>query len=106
MAAFIGRCRAKGCRSAVRAEAGVENVRSAASAIRFEERAAGIAAGEAVVFGNNGVVARCGEHGIYQLKALQGRVVEERSCDARCMGATGASCDCSCGGANHGINHG
>lgn len=25
-------------------------------------------------------------------------------CDARCMNATGHNCECSCGGANHGIN--
>ncbi len=23
-------------------------------------------------------------------------------CDARCLGATGPTCECSCGGANHG----
>lgn len=27
-------------------------------------------------------------------------------CDARCMFATGPDCECSCGGANHGIGHG
>lgn len=25
-------------------------------------------------------------------------------CDSRCMNATGNNCECSCGGANHGIN--
>ena len=25
-------------------------------------------------------------------------------CNGRCMGATGPNCECSCGGANHGIN--
>ena len=25
-------------------------------------------------------------------------------CNGRCMGATGENCECSCGGANHGIN--
>jgi hypothetical protein len=25
-------------------------------------------------------------------------------CDARCMGAKGHNCECSCGGKNHGIN--
>ena len=25
-------------------------------------------------------------------------------CDARCMNARGHNCECSCGGANHGIN--
>ncbi len=25
-------------------------------------------------------------------------------CDGRCMGATGHNCECSCGGANHGLS--
>lgn len=37
---------------------------------------------------------------------LYGRMVEEKVCDGRCMGATGPSCDCSCGGMNHGAGHG
>jgi hypothetical protein len=28
-----------------------------------------------------------------------------KECDARCMNAVGPSCDCSCGGANHGAGH-
>lgn len=48
----------------------------------------------------------CEEHGPFVIKFLKGRYSPERQCDARCMGATGPSCDCSCGGANHGANHG
>lgn len=33
---------------------------------------------------------------------IRGRYSEARECDARCMGAIGPSCDCQCGGANHG----
>jgi hypothetical protein len=33
---------------------------------------------------------------------LQARTVESVRCDARCTSAKGHSCDCSCGGANHG----
>lgn len=29
----------------------------------------------------------------------------DHKCGAKCMGATGPNCDCSCGGANHGRNH-
>ena len=32
-------------------------------------------------------------------------VKSEKKCGARCLNATGPSCDCSCGGANHGGNH-
>ena len=33
-----------------------------------------------------------------------GRVTDTK-CDARCMGATGPNCECSCGGKNHGAAH-
>lgn len=33
---------------------------------------------------------------------IYGRYVEEIVCNAKCMGAVGPSCDCSCGGQNHG----
>lgn len=29
----------------------------------------------------------------------------EKECNGVCMGAVGPSCDCSCGGENHGVNH-
>ncbi len=35
---------------------------------------------------------------------LNGTVNTEKVCDGRCMGAIGPSCDCSCGGENHGKN--
>ncbi len=38
-------------------------------------------------------------------KPIYGRFVTEKLCDGRCMGATGNSCDCSCGGMNHGGKH-
>lgn len=28
-----------------------------------------------------------------------------KACDARCTGATGHDCECSCGGENHGADH-
>lgn len=31
--------------------------------------------------------------------------VTEKVCNGVCMGAIGPSCDCSCGGENHGRNH-
>lgn len=39
-------------------------------------------------------------------QAIYGRFVKEVVCNGKCMGATGDSCDCSCGGENHGANHG
>lgn len=54
--------------------------------------------------GANGL-GDCPDHGRYYLTALRGQVSAHR-CNAACMGATGPSCDCSCGGANHGAWHG
>ncbi len=46
---------------------------------------------------------------LYQMRALylafdrvKGFKVETVPCDARCTGARGHNCECSCGGANHG----
>lgn len=56
--------------------------------------------------GNGPFAAKCPTHGVYPLRALQGRTVETIKCDARCTGAHGPKCDCSCGGKNHGADHG
>ncbi len=37
--------------------------------------------------------------------ALEGRVNDAKECNGVCMAAVGPSCDCSCGGENHGSNH-
>lgn len=39
------------------------------------------------------------------LTAVKGRYRPEITCGAKCRNAVGPSCDCSCGGANHGCNH-
>ncbi|QHB37749.1 hypothetical protein I5G63_gp008 [Mycobacterium phage Imvubu] len=36
---------------------------------------------------------------------LEATLAPEKVCNGVCMGAVGASCDCSCGGENHGKNH-
>jgi hypothetical protein len=36
---------------------------------------------------------------------VDGHYSEKHVCGAKCMGATGPSCDCQCGGANRGVNH-
>lgn len=46
---------------------------------------------------------RCGR-ALYASQ-VRGRVVPEIPCGPRCLAATGTSCDCSCGGANHGAGH-
>lgn len=45
----------------------------------------------------------CLEHDlIMKVTAVKGTVNVDKSCNARCMGAVGPSCDCSCGGELHG----
>lgn len=41
-----------------------------------------------------------------RFQSLYGRTVTEIVCGGKCMNATGPSCDCSCGGMNHGAGHG
>jgi len=36
---------------------------------------------------------------------VQGHYSESHKCGAKCMGAVGPSCDCQCGGENHGRNY-
>jgi hypothetical protein len=50
--------------------------------------------------------AWCTEHNRHlDWTQLVGRVKPERECNGVCMGAVGPSCDCACGGENHGKNH-
>lgn len=37
---------------------------------------------------------------------VNGTYFEDKVCSARCMNATGPSCECSCAGMNHGGRHG
>ena len=39
-----------------------------------------------------------------EFKQVRGTVTEQQ-CGARCMSSTGPSCDCACGGKNHGMSH-
>jgi len=43
----------------------------------------------------------CASYDTVCLREVVG-VTTERECDARCTGAKGHQCSCSCGGANHG----
>lgn len=40
----------------------------------------------------------------FQHFPIKGHYNPAIKCDGRCMGATGHNCECSCGGANHGIS--
>lgn len=45
------------------------------------------------------------EHGSSKVDVVRGRHSDTRKCDARCTGATGFDCECSCAGQNHGSAH-
>lgn len=45
----------------------------------------------------------CGR--MIRLDLIVGSYRENVKCGALCRNARGPSCDCECGGANHGINH-
>lgn len=38
-------------------------------------------------------------------RAVIGKVSDRHVCGARCMASTGPSCECSCGGRNHGASY-
>lgn len=48
----------------------------------------------------------CEEHNTYlRWNPLRGKFSPNKECNGVCMGAVGPSCDCACGGENHGKNH-
>jgi hypothetical protein len=92
---YIGKCKTKGCKHATRVDyASVQQLDSTNRATY----------NRALPYDLNGlgVAARCPDHGVYKLSYLKGHLAPDHKCDARCTTATGPSCDCSCGGANHG----
>lgn len=48
---------------------------------------------------------RCGCGRLVQVRPVAGVFRAEVPCDARCTSAKGHKCECSCGGANHGMDH-
>lgn len=47
----------------------------------------------------------CGQRKMIRGQAVRGTIAPSVRCDARCEGARGPNCECSCGGANHGAGH-
>ena len=47
---------------------------------------------------------QCGSSNV-QVNVVKGTYVADKSCGARCMGATGPTCECTCAGRNHGGNN-
>lgn len=86
---FIGKCSVKGCKHVVRADD--------SATIR-----------EAWTRGGHWAPIegepRCSEHPrlVLRWRRIQGTHNPHKGCNARCEGATGPSCECECGGENHG----
>lgn len=41
----------------------------------------------------------------WDFKAVRGRLNPEKQCSAKCQASVGHTCECSCGGKNHGAAH-
>lgn len=57
----------------------------------------------ASVKNNCWLICPCGSPAFAKFMTV--KVVEGKVCNSICMGATGPSCSCSCGGENHGGGH-
>lgn len=40
------------------------------------------------------------------LRPIKGIIRKDKPCNAKCLSGTGGTCECSCGGVNHGASHG
>lgn len=59
--------------------------------------------GKPTVYGGDVEVGLCPTcHRAMKYGKLEAHVNQSVKCDARCTGARGHNCECSCGGANHG----
>ena len=105
---YLGKCKTKGCKHATHVDfADVQILDSAhrAEGVLITEQGAPYDSARPFILNGVNVAARCPEHGVYRLQLVKGRLAPDHKCDARCTTATGPSCDCSCGGENHGMAH-
>lgn len=61
---------------------------------------------EGPIYGPGATYQRCPDHRVFTLdfRPLKATYNPAKECNARCMGAIGPACDCSCGGENHGTS--
>lgn len=91
-AKFLGRCAVKGCKHTVRVEDS-EMIREVWTKGGPWEPVQG--------------EPRCADHPrlVLRWSRVQGVFNDAKVCTEKCMGATGPSCECECGGENHGGRH-
>ena len=102
---LIGRCKA--CRRGLRVEAQPGHLRRDGKAVAAAYAIAGEVHRALLNCHADGctVPCGCGAGRMVRLSPLRGRLVPEKACSPSCQNATGPSCECSCGGENHGLNH-
>lgn len=102
MAAFV-RCTSSKCKFAVRLENAAEH--GIVIAERIESKGYGIYARTEKVkrIVSRNICPSCSSYNSMTVERIHG-VVTDHVCDARCTSARGKVCECSCGGANHGMS--
>lgn len=109
----IARCKAKACNTVRRVGFTVETTQRAYLGRLVETQTVSVDGGrvtavrdrhalECALYRHAGTCPVCS--GAATVKTIRGVLVADKACNARCMGATGPSCECSCAGQNHGAN--
>lgn len=97
-ARYLAKCKACNCTTSTLA---TENDRGGfvdMGAMFWDEK------GESGVYGN--LVMRCRKCSkARRVVLVKGKFSAKHECNAKCLASTGPSCECSCGGKNHGANH-
>ncbi len=103
---FIGRCSKKGCKTASRVDVEGKEVKRLSYSLPGVPGSAQYSNVTVPAWGPFQLGIHCAAHKRpLHFDRIMGNFNPEHKCDSRCLGAIGPNCDCSCGGANHGLNH-
>lgn len=93
MKRYIAKCKACGCHTSGQTEG--------QSALRVKDDP--LRTGDVYTHKSGAIVLDCRKCGAPRYaKLVRGVVSHKHVCGARCMSSTGITCECSCGGRNHG----
>lgn len=101
-AAYVGSCKA--CKGGVRVVGVMATVGAVGAhicggyALLTKDR-------EVLLESRGGYIAGCRCGGRAVVRRVEGKVSKIHICGAKCMASKGPSCECSCGGANHGASY-
>jgi hypothetical protein len=100
----------KSCRRGKRVDYPLGNARNGFSRIDSKGKAVPAAVwiqscggGKPTVYGGDTEMGICSCGKMMTFGALKAHLNPDHKCDARCTSARGHNCECSCGGANHGV---